>query len=300
MSLILKASRSVQSGFGLVELMIGLLVGMIVVGAATSILTTTLTSSNDNIKMARLDQELRQVMTMVSRDLRRATAWDGAMDVARISLADPLTLSANSGTVQVTSSKGNLDSIGDKANGGKLVFYDGTTLYTGAISTYTAVGEILNVTITTAWPASTAVLDGVSKGSWTILGPQPSITQSGNCMLFAYDTNANGVISPTGPMEFFGYRHISTTSEKVVKIKEENDADCSSSTDGWYNLTDEDTVEIVDFIITDNSPDPVTNYGFNVGVREYKILIKGRLKSDTSVERTLTETIRVRNDKLGT
>lgn len=290
-----------QSGFGLVELMIGLLVGMIVVGAATSILTTTLTSSNDNIKMARLDQELRQVMTMVSRDLRRATAWDGAMDVARISLADPLTLSAASGTVQVTSSKGNLDSIGDKANGGKLVFYDGTTLYTGAISTYTAVGEILNVSITTAWPASTAVLDGVSKGSWTILGPQPSITQSGDCILFAYDTDANGVISDGSPSpnEFFGYRYISTTSEKVVKIKTEHDADCSSSTAGWSNLTDEDTV-VIDFFTITTTPTTVTNYGFNVGVREYKIVLTGKLKSDTSVVRTLTETIRVRNDELGT
>ena len=37
--------------------MIGLLVGMLVVAAAGSILTTTLTSSNDNIKMARLDAQ---------------------------------------------------------------------------------------------------------------------------------------------------------------------------------------------------------------------------------------------------
>lgn len=298
MSFAIKTARLSQLGFGLVELMVGLLVGMIVVGAATSILSSTLISSNDNIKMARLDQELRQVMTMVARDLRRATSWDGAVDVARISLADPLTLDAVSGTVHVTSSKGNLDSIGLKAKGGTLVFYNGTTLYTGAITNYTAGGEIYDVTILNAWPASTAVLDGVPKGSWTILGPQPSITKSGNCILFAYDTDANGVISPTGPMEFFGYRHINTGSELVVKIKDENTADCSSSTAGWSNLTDEGTVDITAFTITEK-PATVTNYGFNVQVREYRIEITGKLKSDTSVERTLTETIRVRNDGLG-
>lgn len=291
-----------QTGLGLVELMIGLLIGMVVVAAATSILTTTLTSSNDSIKMARLDQELRQVMTMVSRDLRRATAWDGAIDVARISLSDSLTLDGVSGAVKVTSSKGNLDVLGEKAKTGTLVFYDGTTLFTGAITNYTSSGEFYDVTLTTAWPASTALLNGVPQGAWTILGPEPSITKSGDCVLFAYDTDANGVITKTSPNpnEYFGYRHIDTSSEKVVKIKTTYTADCSSSTAGWENITDESTIAITEFTITDNSPATVSNYGFNVGVREYTIKIKGNLKADTSVERTLEETIRVRNDKLGT
>ena len=279
--------------------MIGLLVGMIVVAAAGSILTTTLTSSNDNIKMARLDQELRQVMTMVSRDLRRASAWDGAVDVARVSLSDPLTLSGNSGTVTLTSSKGNLDLIGTKAEGGTLVYYDGTTLYKGTIGTYTAGGESYSVVLTGTWPAATAALDGVQQASWSILGPKPSITKVGNCMLFAYDTNASGTIT-TDPNELFGYRHDATG--KVVKIKNSGTTatDCAATTyDGWENLTDPDTTQITIFTIADNLLATIPSYGFNVGVRAYTIKITGNLKSDTSVERTLNETIRVRNDELG-
>lgn len=291
-----------QTGFGLVELMIGLLVGMVVVAAAGSILTTTLTSSNDNIKMARLDQELRQVMTMVSRDLRRASAWDGAVDVTRVSLSDPLTLSGNSGTVTLTSSKGNLDLIGTKAKGGTLVYYDGTTLYKGTVGDFTASGESYSVALTGTWPTATATLDGVQQGSWSILGPEPSITVSGNCMIFAYDTNADGTITTANPNEQFGYRYDAT--DKAVKIKTSGavgTTDCAATTfTGWENMTDPDTADITAFTITDNPTATISSYGFNVGVREYTIMIKGNLKADTSVKRTLTESIRVRNDELGT
>ena len=300
-----------QYGLGLVELMIGLAIGLIVVGAAMTMLTTTLSSSNATIKMARLDQELRQAMTMVSRDLRRATLWDGAVDVSRVSLSDPLQLSAVTGNVEVTSSKGNLETIGAKAVGGKLVYYDGTTLHKGTISSYAA--ETYTVAITTAWPTSTIALDGVPQGSWSVLGPRPSITKTGNCILFAYDINANGVYtdgSSSTPNEFFGYRHINESTEQSIRIKTAWDGDCSPSTTGWTSLTDPDVVDVIAFTITDSSPGtvgayeitPVTTpktYHFNVGVREYTITITGRLKADTNVVRTLKETIRVRNDELG-
>lgn len=290
-----------QYGLGLVELMIGLTIGLIVVAAAMSMLTVTLSSSNATIKMARLDQDLRQAMTMVSRDLRRATLWDGAVDVSRVSLSDPLQLSAVSGNVEVTSSKGNLETIGTKAVGGKLVYYDGTTLYKGTISSYAA--ETYTVAITTAWPTSTITLDGVSQGSWTVLGPQPSITKTGDCILFAYDINANGVYTTANPSstpnEFFGYRHINESTEKSIRIKTASTGDCSASTTGWTSLTDPEVVDVTSFTITDNSPATVSANSFNVGVREYTITITGQLKADTNVVRTLKETIRVRNDELG-
>lgn len=300
--LIINQTPHRQTGFGLVELMIGLLVGMIVVAAAGSILTTTLTSSNDSIKMARLDQELRQVMTMVARDLRRASAWDGAVDVARVSLSDPLTLSGNSGTVTLTSSKGNLDLIGTKAVGGTLVYYDGTTLYTGVVGVFTASGESYSVVLTGTWPTETAALDGVQQGSWSILGPEPSITASGDCMTFAYDINASGTITTADPNEQFGYRYDAT--DQAVKIKTSGGMTTTSCADatftGWENMTDPGTTVITDFTITNNPAATIPSYGFNVGVREYTIKIIGKLKSDTSVVRTLNESIRVRNDELGT
>ncbi len=304
-----------QFGFGLVELMIGLLVGMIVVAAALSLLSTTMASSNDSIKMLRLDQELRQVMTMITRDLRRATIWDPAVDVARVSLAHPLTVSVVSGSnVTVTSSSGNLDAIGTKAVDGTLVYTIqeeikvggvGTgkfesKVYKGLITDYNSGSKSYSVTISTASPTTV-----VPASSWSILRPKSTITtESGTCILFAYDTDASGTYTnysastPSTPNEFFGYRHDRTTNAEAVETKESSAGTCAGGGGNWENLTDEKTIKITNFNVTDNSPAALTSSGFSIDVRVFTISITGQLKSDPSVERTLQETVRVRNDRL--
>jgi type II secretory pathway component PulJ len=273
--------------------MIGVVVGMIVVAAAMGLMTTALSNSNDNIKMARLDQELRQVMTMLSRDLRRATSWDASVDVARVSLVSPLTLSATSGDVSVTSASGNLADIGARAIGGTLVYKNGTTVYQGSITGYS--GDAFSVTIGTAWPASTIVADGVSASSWSILRPESTLTISGTCILFVADNDFSGGMYDTG--ERFGYRYDS--AEKAVEARTSGaSADGCSSGGTWTNLTDEGLVEVTDFSVTDNSPATLVASGFDINVREFTISITGRLKADTGVVRTLQETVRVRNDRL--
>jgi type II secretory pathway component PulJ len=294
----MKQYASRQAGFGLVELMIGILVGMIVVAAATSMLSTTMASSNDNIKMTRLDQEMRQVMTMLSRDLKRATLWDPAADVFRVSASSPLTLSAVSGNVTVTSSSGNLDAIGAKAVGGILIHKVGSTIYRGTITGFSGGG--FNVTISTAWPAKAITADGVPAGSWNILRPEAAITTDavagtpGVCVLITYDTDASGTY---GNSERFGYRYDATDDAVEIRTSAASGDTCTSG-GSWENLTDDNTVRITAFSVTDNSPATVVSSGFNVNVREYTISITGNLKTDTSVVRTLQETIRVRNDQL--
>jgi len=305
-----------QSGFGLVELTIGIAVGLIVVAAAMSLLSTTMASSNDNIKMTRLDQELRQVMSMLSRDVRRATSWDPAADVVRVSLAHPLTLTGNTGDVTVTSSTGNLGAIGAKAVGGTLVYpareYDAVTdayvvtVYQGTITAFDSGTKSYSVTIGSAWPASVTAVDGVPAGGWGILRPESSVTTDASCLLIVYDTDASGTYTnysagpPETPSEFFGYRYDST--DKVVETRTSGTGTCAAGGTGWENLTDSNTVEITDFSITDNSPDVLcgagSTPGFFVAVRELTVSITGQLKADPSVVRTLQETIRVRNDNV--
>lgn len=289
----LSTRTKAQSGFGLVELMIGLAVGMIVIAAAMGLMTTSLSNSNDNIKMARLDQELRQVMTMLSRDLRRATSWDASVDVARVSLVTPLTLSATSGNVSVTSVSGDLGDIGARAVGGTLVYKNGTTIYQGSITDYSA--GAFSVTIGTAWPASAIVDDGVAASSWSILRPESTLTMSDTCILFVADNDFSGGGYDTG--ERFGYRYDTTELAVEARTSGASTDGCSSGGD-WTNLTDEGLVEVRDFSVTDNSPDTLTASGFDIDVREFTISITGRLKADTGVERTLQETVRVRNDRL--
>lgn len=289
----LNTQTKAQSGFGLVELMIGVVVGMIVVAAAMGLMTTALSNSNDNIKMARLDQELRQVMTMLSRDLRRATSWDASVDVARVSLVTPLTLSATSGNVSVTSpsASGNLDTIGARAIGGTLVYKNGTTVHQGSITGFS--GSSFAVALTGTWPDVVKTVDGVAASSWSILRPESTLTTSGTCILFVADNDFSGTYASN---ERFGYRYDGLA--KVVKARTSGaTADgCSSGT--WENLTDEGLVEVTDFSVTRNSPARIEASGFNIYVREYTISITGRLKADTGVERTLQETVRVRNDCL--
>lgn len=284
-----------QSGFGIVEMMIGMAVGLIVVAAAMSLMTNALSNSNDSIKMARLDQELRQVMTMLTRDLRRATAWDASVDVTRVSLTAPLTLTGTSGSVTVTSSAGNLDDIGVRAVGGTLVYRNGNTVHRGSITGYA--GGAFTVALNGTWPDVVKTADGVPAASWSILRPESVLTVSGTCILFASDVVLSNVSGAYGNSERFGYRYDDPEDAIEVRTSGASTDSCTSG-GSWTNLTDEGLVRITAFSVTDNSPDTLTASGFNIDVREYTITITGQLKADANVERTLQETVRVRNDRL--
>lgn len=284
-----------QGGFGLVELMVGMGIAMIILAAASEVMLSSLTSNRDSIRMARLDSELRQVMTLISRDVRRATAWDPATDVARLSMTSTLTLSGTSGSVTVSGS-GDLAEVGAKAVGGTLVYVSGGTQYRASIDSYDSGTKTYGVTVVgAAWPVTE-----IPAGAWSILRPAMAIITDatsatpGSCLMFAYDTNADGTY---GSGEYFGYRY--DAADGAVEIRTSGAAgDTCTSGGTWQNLTDELSVEITAFTVTENSPAAVVNSGLNVAVREFTVTITGRLRADTSVVRTLQETIRIRNEQL--
>lgn len=70
-----------QSGFTLIELMIAMIISLIVVGATITMFVMILKSNSDNLKMIRLTQEMRSVMSLISRDIRRTGYWDGDVSV---------------------------------------------------------------------------------------------------------------------------------------------------------------------------------------------------------------------------
>ena len=67
-----------QNGFTLIELLLASAIGLIVLGAVGSTFVSGMITNSDNLKMARLNQELRATMLMMTRDIRRAGAWGGA------------------------------------------------------------------------------------------------------------------------------------------------------------------------------------------------------------------------------
>lgn len=58
-------------GFGLIELMVSIVIGLIVMTGIISLVVATLRANTENLEMTRLNQEMRSVMQLVTRDLRR-------------------------------------------------------------------------------------------------------------------------------------------------------------------------------------------------------------------------------------
>lgn len=66
-------ARRPQRGMTLIEAMIALVVGLMVSGAMLAMMANTLGTGTSTIEMTRLSQELRSVMQLVSRDVRRSS-----------------------------------------------------------------------------------------------------------------------------------------------------------------------------------------------------------------------------------
>lgn len=285
-----------QQGFGLVELLIGTAISLVILAAASTVMLSSLTSNRDSIRMARLDQELRQVMTMVSRDLKRASSWNRAVDVAKHSMLYDLVLSNTSGSVTISSSGDDeLDDIGEFAEGATLIYVVGNTVYRATLGNYDGSAHSYAATLIGTWPGVS-----IPAGSWSILRPTTNIVTDavagtpGECILFVYDTDGDG---DYGADDYIGYRYDSANLAVDVRTSGTAAEDCVNVAN-WENLTDEQFVEITDFSVTENSPAAVSSAGLNVAVREFTISITGRLKADTGVQRTLQETIRVRNEQI--
>nr|WP_305910303.1 prepilin-type N-terminal cleavage/methylation domain-containing protein [Methylomarinum sp. Ch1-1]MDP4522743.1 prepilin-type N-terminal cleavage/methylation domain-containing protein [Methylomarinum sp. Ch1-1] len=61
-----------MKGFSLIELMIGIVVGVVAMAATISAFNGIVRSNSDYLSMIRLNQELNAVMTLMTRDLKRA------------------------------------------------------------------------------------------------------------------------------------------------------------------------------------------------------------------------------------
>ncbi|MGK2942934.1 MAG: PilW family protein [Immundisolibacter sp.] len=65
-------NRGRDRGFTLIELMVSLVLGLIVVGGVMAVFISTYQSNAQNIKAVRLNEEMRAVMSLITRDIRRA------------------------------------------------------------------------------------------------------------------------------------------------------------------------------------------------------------------------------------
>ncbi len=81
--------RGRQHGLSIVELMVGVLVGMLIFAGAIHVYVSTIGSSDTTLKAAKLNQEMRSIMHMMADEVRRAGYWSGS--VAGVGATNPFT-----------------------------------------------------------------------------------------------------------------------------------------------------------------------------------------------------------------
>ena len=85
-----RSGRRAQ-GFTLVELMVAIVPGMVVSGAAVAFVLSSLSSNTSFVRSARLNQDLRSNMDYVTRELRRAGYDENAMRYIALSASNNAT-----------------------------------------------------------------------------------------------------------------------------------------------------------------------------------------------------------------
>lgn len=93
-------NRFRQTGFSLVELMVGLVVGLIVVAGASAMYVSTVRGQAYALRAAKLNQDLRATMNVIAADVRRAGYWGGAITGAGNPAPLPHPYSLADGTTQ--------------------------------------------------------------------------------------------------------------------------------------------------------------------------------------------------------
>ncbi|MCX4190368.1 PilW family protein [Methylophaga sp. OBS3] len=120
-------SKSKQKGLTLIELMIAMIIGILIIGGVIGMFVTSVRSNADHIKMIELNQEMRVVMSLITRELRMANADEAAFNaLPNVYLCDAcdVTLNTVDGN-QTLAFSFNGDNKSFAINGDVIVFDNG-------------------------------------------------------------------------------------------------------------------------------------------------------------------------------
>lgn len=124
-----------------------------------------------------------------------------------------------------------------------------------------------------------------------------SINGSNNCILFGYDRNSDGAlatISSSSDDERYGFRLMNG----VLQARPPGASfACDAAATNWENVTDP-SITVTALTFTLNQTTLTTGPGVKgTIIRSVDITLTGRLAADTTVTKTLTQHVRIRNDK---
>jgi len=229
-----------QAGLSLVELMVGLAIGLMIVGGATSVYVGAVRSGSDTLRSAKLNIELQGAMNMMVAEIRRA------------------------GYSNVTTS--------------------------------------------------------LSNNPFTQTGTNMAIP-SASCILFSYDRNGNGTVDSS---DYMGFK-MNGSAISMRYSGASTSAGCSVAGDSWESITDANSI-VVDSLVFSVSAQCVdaqtgaasasqacvtgqsvydtatsaVDKSDLIEIRDVSISIAGHHKDDSTTHMTLTQSIKVRNDRIET
>lgn len=129
-------------------------------------------------------------------------------------------------------------------------------------------------------------------------GTDISVNASNNCILLTYDHNKTGSlpsISSTSDDDRYGYRLMGQTLQTRPWGAPFS---CTAGTSTWENITDTNVVLITALSFTLNTTTITTGPGVaGITIRSVDISMTGQLANNASVTKTITEHVRLRNDK---
>lgn len=129
-------------------------------------------------------------------------------------------------------------------------------------------------------------------------GTDVNVGNTNTCILFTYDHDKNGSlpsISTSYDDERYGYR----LNNQVLQTRPWGASfNCGAAANAWENITDSTVVVITNLTFTLNTQTLTTGPGSaGIILRSVDISLTGQLAGDSTVTKTITQHVRIRNDK---
>jgi prepilin peptidase dependent protein B len=147
------------------------------------------------------------------------------------------------------------------------------------------------------WANSSGDIGTAQNNNPFMVSGSTDITVSGgNCILFTYDHGSTGAL-PAISSSSDDYRYGFKLSNNAIQARPQGAGFTCGSTD-WENITDTKVVTITALSFNLNTSSVVIGPGTRgINIRSVDISVTGQLASDATVTKTLSEHVRIRNDK---
>ena len=236
--------------------------GLIIIGATINIYIMSIKGSSDTVKSARLNYDMEAAMQLMTNDIRRSGYWGGAITGSNSTLNPFTTGDANIRILDYT------DADGDTHT-------DGCILYTYDVD-----------------DGDTTTTPDLADGNVN-LNEYYGFRMDRNAIWMrssVLDADADGVPDATGCGDGNWERIIDEDNISIQKLKFSNDTDNNQYKD--YKCLN-----------TSTSPDQLCSVGISAGdlaveTRQIFISISGVVINDTSVSKTLSGIVKVRNNRI--